>query len=164
MQDHALIVKAFSDSNLVTIADAQWTIGGNSTNLVVDTKYLGYNPGVSRTFRLPPGKINPGSVTISAKDLGLQVWRCNGSYVKENTVLVNPNDAQWAVVIYDRVHAASEQTGDLVRRTTSALTSNVTETVVGSIDYYTGETVVDFSKIQEVADFVSDLTGAWPKS
>ncbi|HBO98703.1 MAG TPA: hypothetical protein DD637_02535, partial [Verrucomicrobia bacterium] len=139
-------------------------IGGNSTNLVVDTKYLGYNPGVLQSFRLPPGKINPGSVTISAKDLGLQVWRCNGSYVKENTVLVNPNDAQWTVVIYDRVHAANEQTGDLVRRTTSALTSNVTETVVGSIDYYTGETVVDFSKIQEVADFVSDLTGAWPKS
>ncbi len=164
VQDHALVVKAFSDPNLETIADAQWTIGGNSTNLVVDTKYLGYNPGVLRTFRLPPGKINPGSVTISAKDLGLQVWRCNGGYVKENTVLVNPNDAQWTVVIYDRVHAASEQTGDLVRRTTSALTSNVTETVVGSIDYYTGETVVDFSKIQEVADFVSDLTGAWPKS
>ena len=164
VQDHALVVKAFSDPNLETIADAQWTIGGNSTNLVVDTKYLGYNPGVLQSFRLPPGKINPGSVTISAKDLGLQVWRCNGGYVKENTVLVNPNDAQWTVVIYDRVHAASEQTGDLVRRTTSALTSNVTETVVGSIDYYTGETVVDFSKIQEVADFVSDLTGAWPKS
>ncbi len=162
VEGHTLIVKAFSDSRLESIPDAIWTIGGGNTNLVSDAKYLGYNSGLSQSFRLPPGKINPGSVVVTVKDFGLQVWHASANYVKEYMVNVHPNKATWEELIFDRVHSEDEHTGDLVMRLQTELTSNVVETVVGSINYTTGETTIDFSQINDSVTFDGDVTGTWP--
>ena len=161
VQGHALIVKAFSDASLQSIPDAIWTIGNENT-ITGMVKYLGYNPGISQSFRLPPGKIKPGSVIVKAKDLGLQVWHASVDYIKEYTVPVNPNNAKWTEegIIFDRVSASSEHLGDLVMRIAPAgLNSNEVVTVVGSINYTTGETMIDFSLIQDTITFDGDMTG-----
>ncbi len=151
-----IVVKAWSDTTLVSIPDAVWTIGGGATvvtengnsNTVSGIKYLGMNPQREALLHLSPGSVVPGTVKFEFKDLG---WVL-GNPTLDLYYLTDPSTAMWYGIIIDNQRNDGSGIGDIVAQ-------NDKLTSLGTIDYATGEVRVDFASFPDNFAVVGDVSG-----
>ncbi len=130
-----LYVKAYSDYSM--IPDAVWTVGTGVEN----EKYIGYNPNKEITIIMGPASVEPGSVKLYFKSTR---WYDSDGYV--HTI----DDAPWCDFVVDRMTQGDTLKGVLIETTT--------DEEVGTIDYKTGEVVVDLTKMKDEHRRASDTS------
>lgn len=142
------VVKAWRDPTLQTKPDAVWTIGGEGTTEVYDSgvsntvtglKYVGMNPGKQVMLHLSPGSIVAGSVEFELKDQNWTLIDMTSGQAYAN----NPNTAIWQTFIIDKQRQDDQDRGDIVYQ--------ITDDVIGEIDYVTGTVTLDFSLLPPYA-------------
>ena len=155
--DKAVVVKAWSDPNLVTIPDAVWTLGGAGTvsvtengnsNIVTGVKYFGMNPMREMLLHLSPGSVVPGSVKFEFKDLAWILY----NELTGVAYLNDPVTAIWSGGIIDQQRNDGSGFGDVVSQ-------DDTSKSLGTINYATGEMRVDFASFSDEFSIVGDIAG-----
>ena len=125
--DAPIYVQAYSKNRLGNIPDAVWEIGTGRAS----EKYIGINPRKAYNLILGPGVVEPGSVTLNFADIGrigsassiAWYWAGNDKPIPENPTKGNI----------------------LLRRSVSDEWDSAG--VIGTIDYETGVTTIDFEKV-----------------
>ena len=157
-----VVVQAWRSDSALDMPDAVWkvAVGGSTTKTEDDVsdekadkseKLIGMNPGQSTTLYLGPGSVVPGTVSLSFKDLSF-MYRAG-----EEWVYGASQEALWRDFVSDRVLTTDTTKGNLYYQRST----NTTSAVIGTIDYSTGETVIDFSKlVDDVLQTVQIGTGA----
>ncbi len=149
-----LVIKAWRDKTLTTKPDAVWTIGGttssssstsSSTGEDVEAsrvKVVGLNPNTSVTYNLSGGNVNPNTLRIYFKDIN---WYLEEGY---GITAMGPDSATWQPLINDAF--LGDGKGELRYQST---------TVVGAIDYATGQMTIDFSLLPSTVQFNGNISG-----
>ena len=137
--DAPIYVQAYPSSDTSGMPDAVWQIGSSEKQ----TKYLGMNPNSVMSFTLGSGSVRPGSVIVQLKS---SHWIDNEGYIHYLS------DAAWVDYIHDTVDTSvpGEKKG--------VLFFGSLENTVGSINYSSGEVVIDFSKCR--GEFVVGQSGS----
>ncbi len=155
-----LVVKAWRDKTLSTKPDAVWTIGesssstgdsstgGGSSSTDDDStspreKVIGLNPNTSATYNLSGGNVNPNTLRLYFKDIN---WYLEEGY---GITAMGPDSATWQPLINDAF--LGDGKGELRYQST---------TVVGSIDYTTGQMTIDFSLLPSTVRFNGNVGGS----
>ncbi|MBQ5795459.1 MAG: hypothetical protein IIW14_05645, partial [Kiritimatiellae bacterium] len=131
--------------------------GGEENSAIVPTgrKHLGMNPGTVVKLNLGPGSVVAGSVRIMFKDLawGYQVLRVgdDGYPVQVAKRMGETEKASWLLGAVDKVRAGDTVYGDLMVKLVASHDGAEMnfDSVVGVINYQTGEATIDFSKFGE---------------
>lgn len=145
------------DPDMTSAPDAIWTIGSggtssesssssstdNDANLLEHEKFLGRKPANEKTLFLTGGAIVEGSVKVMTLDKGYGIVHYNPTTGRYTSVESGePDKAVWYYNIMDR-------DGKLVL-IGNAL--DLDETVIGSVNYVTGEITIDFGHEQLVGE------------
>ncbi len=166
-----IVFKAWSkktDPGMTAVPDAIWSVANVSSNIsaATHTRYLGLNPTKKTIYTLGSGMVIPGTVKVYFRDLGYRlVSTLNGyDYLTYHGDAAN---AAWQVVVSDRY---SNGAGLLYATIITSLGSTK-ETLVGSVDYTTGEMTIDFGSdaltgyayfaTTEVPSDASSLSAIW---
>ena len=138
-----VVVKAWRSNETGSKPDAVWmvAVGGSTTadstaatQNAGHEKLLGMNPAQKFTMNLGPGSVIPGKVKVSFKDLA----RATGTGDD-----VTFSESGWEMFVKDRPNVSDSSKGDLL------FSASTNASDVGSIDYETGRTVIDFSRLAE---------------
>ena len=127
--------------------------GSSKKTSTAHTKLIGMNPNREITLTLGPGSVTPGSIQFSFKDLA---WKSISGYVRddngvERVVSSSLGGAEWAVWVraaVDRVRPGSANWGDIIMISSNSVAGAVNEATVGEVNYQTGATTIDLSKMQ----------------
>ena len=156
ISESPFIIRAWRDEYLGGYHDAQWTIGGEGTtteyegggsNTVNGLKYVGMNPDREVMMHLSPGNVVAGSVQFEFKDLN---WILLDTQTQQ-AYASNPATAVWETFLIDRQNPKDLAHGDIIEQ--------LTDEVVGSIDYVTGAVTIDYTKLLEYYAIVGDISG-----
>ena len=154
--DMPIVVQAWRDSTLQTIPDAVWTIGGGQTqiyengnsNTVTGLKYVGMNPNKQMLLHLSPGSVVSGSFKMEFKDLNWMLVNMTTGQAYAS----DPATAVWQGFVIDRQRTDDADHGDIIYQ--------ITDEVIGEIDYVTGAVTIDFGLLPEYAGIDGDVSAA----
>ena len=141
--DAPIVVQAYSKGRESAMPDAIWRIGGEGAN----ERYIGYNPQTQISLTLGPGAVEPGSVKFQFRCVTWLGW-ANNVYTTHFI-----DDAAWISMVRDAPNVEDES------KTGVLFAYGDTKNVVGSVNYETGETVVDLSKVVDPYRTTSDGNG-----
>ena len=169
----SMVIQAWHANDAFGRPDAVWSIaaskaddGNNSssssgTNAVPGSaRLIGVNPGKEVVLTLGPGAVVPGTVQLVFKDIAFEAisatrttyvdidGTASVSEVVRSRTLGDAASATWVLISRDRVRSGDHSKGDLVITTLSSI-----EEVIGTIDYYTGDVSIDFSKLRFDAEY-----------
>ena len=138
--DGTVVIQAWSSPTLQGRPDATWRVAAGSGQNIANDRLIGMNPLKTVKLQLGPGSVIPDSVKVKFCDPATQseTYNVASNGVKTLVSSLSTGTGPWAKMIKDAAHPDNLGIGDIVWQGDAS--------VLGSIDYSTGEMVLDLAK------------------